>query len=269
MKTVLRTCAAAVLAALPFLAQAQAKPEPEFTFSGNAGLFSDYRFRGFTQTGFKPAFQGGFDFAHKSGFYAGNWNSNVEQDLYNGASLEMDFYLGYKFSLGDVGFDVGYLYYFYPNSGALGTTKISNREVYLGASWGPVSAKYFYATSNFFSLGSGPTSYGTTGTPFDTSGSWYLDLTGTFPVAEGVNLIAHYGYQNIKNGKRAFQQGAVFEDADTIGDYRIGITYDWSGWVLGASYINTTEKGFFKTAESGFTDDAGKGGIVVSVSKTF
>ncbi len=269
MRNVLRTCAAAVLAAVPFLAQAQAKPEPEFTFTGNAGLFSDYRFRGFTQTGFKPAFQGGFDFAHKSGFYAGNWNSNVEQNLYNGASLEMDFYLGYKFSLGDVGLDVGYLYYYYPNTGANGTTKIKNGELYFGGSWGPVSAKYFYATTDFFSLGVGPTGFGTSGEAFDTSGSWYLDLTGTFPVAEGLSLIAHYGIQKVKNGKQAFAQGAVFEDAESIGDYRIGVTYDLSGWVLGASVIGTTKKGFFRTAESGFTDEAGKNGIVLSVSKTF
>jgi uncharacterized protein (TIGR02001 family) len=65
-----------------------AAPAYGLTVTGNAGLFSDYRFRGFSQTGYKPAFQGGFDVAHTSGFYAGNWNSNVEQGLYNGASLD-------------------------------------------------------------------------------------------------------------------------------------------------------------------------------------
>ena len=146
MRNALRACAAAVLASVPFLAQAQAapaaaaKPEPEFTFTGNAGLFSDYRFRGYSQTDYKPAFQGGFDFAHKSGFYAGNWNSNVEQSLYTGANLEMDFYAGFKGSLGDFGYDIGYLYYFYPGSGVADSTKIKNGEVYLGGSYGPVSA---------------------------------------------------------------------------------------------------------------------------------
>lgn len=37
-------------------------------FTGNAMLASDYKFRGFTQTRYKPALQGGFDFAHSSGF---------------------------------------------------------------------------------------------------------------------------------------------------------------------------------------------------------
>src|SRR5262245_60311912 len=159
-KFLLSSAVAAAAIAAPFAASAQAtpaKPEPEFTFTGNAGLFSDYRFRGFTQTGYGPAFQGGFDFAHKSGFYLGNWNSNVEQGLFNGASLEMDFYGGYKGTVGDFGYDIGYLYYYYPKSGAQGTTKVNNGELYIGGSYGPVSAKWFYGTTKFFSLGKGPT----------------------------------------------------------------------------------------------------------------
>jgi uncharacterized protein (TIGR02001 family) len=256
MKQLFRAGAAAALLALPILANAQAKPEPEFTFTGNAGLFSDYRFRGFTQTGYKPAFQGGFDFAHKSGFYAGNWNSNVEQGLYNGASLEMDFYAGYKFSAGDLGFDVGYLYYYYPNSGALGTTKIDNGELYAGASWGPVSAKFFYAVTEFFSLGSGVPGV-------DTKGSWYLDLSASLPLGSGWAAVAHYGYQDIADGTKA---GLI---DDSVGDWKLGVTYDLSGWLLGASVIGTTEKKLFTTAESGFTEEGGKTSLVLSVSKTF
>lgn len=257
MKSLFRASAAAALLALPMLANAQAKPEPEFTFTGNAGLFSDYRYRGFSQTGYAPAFQGGFDFAHKSGFYAGNWNSNVEQALYNGASLEMDFYAGYKFSAGDVGFDVGYLYYYYPNSGALGTTKIDHGELYGGVSWGPVSAKLFYGVTEFFALG-------TTLAGVDTKGSYYLDLTGTLPLpAPGWTAVAHYGYQRIPDGKKA---GLL---DDSVGDWKIGVTYDLSGWILGASVIGTTEKNLFTTAESGFTEGAGKTSLVLNVSKTF
>lgn len=267
-RSLIAACVAAACSA-PLAGSAQtapAKPEPEFTFTGNAGLFSDYRFRGFTQTGYGPAFQGGFDFAHKSGFYLGNWNSNVEQGLYNGASLEMDFYGGYKFSVGDLGFDVGYLYYYYPKTGANGSTKISNGELYAGASYGPVSAKFFYNTTKFFSLGKGPT----LGSPeFDTKGSYYIDLSGSFPIAEGFTLVGHYGYQYIKNGEIAFQQGLLFENTDNVSDWKIGVTYDLSGWLLGASVIGTTEKDLLRTAESGFTEASGKTSVVVSVSKTF
>jgi uncharacterized protein (TIGR02001 family) len=267
MKKLITAAGAALLLTTSASVLAQAKkPEPEFTFTGNAGVFSDYRFRGYSQTGYGPAYQGGFDFAHKSGFYAGNWNSNVEQGLYNGASLEMDFYAGYKGSIGDIGYDVGYLYYLYPNSGALGTTKVSNGELYVGGSYGPLSAKWFYNTTKFFSLGKSPT----LGNPeFDTKGSWYLDLTGNFDLGNGLTLTAHYGYQKVKNARTAFQQGLVFADEDKLADYKVGITYDLSGWILGAAYIGTSEKGFFRTAESGFTEASGKGRPVLSVTKSF
>src|SRR3954463_3838966 len=57
--------------------EAAPAPTPEHNFTGNVGLFSQYIFRGLTQTDRNPAVQGGFDYAHKSGFYAGTWASNI------------------------------------------------------------------------------------------------------------------------------------------------------------------------------------------------
>lgn len=250
---------ALILAAAPLAVLAQdKKADPEYSLAGNAGLFSDYRFRGFTQTGYGPAFQGGVDFSHKSGFYVGNWNSNVEQGAFNGASLEMDFYGGYKMTVGPVGLDFGYLHYLYPKSGAGGTTKIKNGELYVGGSAGPVSAKLYYSVTKFFSIGD-PPSYPNA----DTKGSIYLDLAGSYEVIPGLTLGAHYGYQKIENGRSA----NLIED--TVSDYKVGVTYDLSGWLLGAAVVGTTEKNLFTTAESGFTKGGGKTGVVASVSKTF
>ena len=66
------------------------KAESAWESSANVGVFSEYRFRGVKQTEDAPAIQGGFDLSHSSGFYVGNWNSNVE---YGNTSMEMDFYL--------------------------------------------------------------------------------------------------------------------------------------------------------------------------------
>ena len=170
------SCGAFAQAATP----AAAAPASDWTLTGNAGLFSDYRFRGFTQTGYKPAFQGGFDVAHVSGFYAGNWNSNVESNLYNGASLEMDFYAGYKRAFGDFGIDVGGLYYYYPNSGANSSTgaaqtRINNGELYAGVSYKMFSAKYYHAVTKYFALGEPPSNANV-----NTRGSGYFDLSGAF-----------------------------------------------------------------------------------------
>ena len=56
----------------PALAQTAAAT-PENTVTANVGIFSEYIFRGISQTAGKPAVQGGFDWSHASGFYAGTW----------------------------------------------------------------------------------------------------------------------------------------------------------------------------------------------------
>ena len=77
-KTLLRVAVAAALVT-PMAVMAQAKaPESPYTFTGNVGLFNQYIFRGLTQTDGKPALQGGFDYVHASGFYAGVWGSNID-----------------------------------------------------------------------------------------------------------------------------------------------------------------------------------------------
>src|SRR3954451_3587417 len=101
-KSVLSAAVAAVLT-LPTLAAAQtAAPTPAPSpFTGNISLVSDYRFRGISQTFEEPALQGGFDYAHASGLYLGNWNSNVSQGAgFPGVNLEMDVCGGWKKAFG-------------------------------------------------------------------------------------------------------------------------------------------------------------------------
>ena len=99
-KTIASLSVAAALA-IPALASAQA-PAPS-PITGNAGLFSQYIFRGLAQTGGRPALQGGADYAHSSGAYLGTWLSNVswlnDANAYKESSLEWDLYGGYKGSL--------------------------------------------------------------------------------------------------------------------------------------------------------------------------
>jgi uncharacterized protein (TIGR02001 family) len=103
----------------PLKAAEAAASRHTHTLTGNVGLFSSYRFRGIDQTFGKPALQGGFDYSHASGIYVGNWNSNVSSGAgFPEGNLEMDFYGGYKTTIGDFGIDVGGLYYYYPGSDA-------------------------------------------------------------------------------------------------------------------------------------------------------
>lgn len=50
---------------------------PQSKLIGNIGVVSQYVFRGLAQTNSHPAIQGGIDYSHLNGFYAGSWLSNV------------------------------------------------------------------------------------------------------------------------------------------------------------------------------------------------
>lgn len=255
----MKTTNALPLAALLALAAsspsfAQTELPYDWSFTANAGLFTDYRFRGVSQTNRKPAFQGGFDFSHKLGFYAGNWNSNVDANFYNGANLEMDFYGGYKGAVGDFTYDAGVLYYYYPGSGVAGSTKIDNTELYIAGGWGPVSLKYSYAVSDFFGF-------------TDSKGAYYLDGTVTFPLTKEFSLVGHLGYQgNLKNDARIPEFDGSRQSSIT--DWKLGVTYDLKGWTLGASYIDTN-RSFTGGTASLENRDIANSTLLLSVSKSF
>lgn len=99
---------------------AQAQDSNPWSLSANVALVTDYRFRGLSLSEKDPALQGGFDVAHESGFYIGTWASSIQGyagDPAGGLSeLEMDIYMGYSGSIGDLSTDIGILAYTYPGS---------------------------------------------------------------------------------------------------------------------------------------------------------
>ena len=282
---IILSAALSIPAAAQTAAPAPAAAEtPEHTLTANISLASSYRFRGIDQTFGKPALQGGVDYAHASGFYAGNWNSNVNSGAgFPDGNLEMDFYGGYKTTFGDVGLDLGAILYYYPGSEGkvLGTGassgSVSNKELYIGASWKFISLKYSYSLDDYFSL-RGWDSTGTS-TGKSTKGTGYLDLSANYDLGDGWGINAHVGRLNLRNGYKG-----------DYTDWKIGVTKDICGWVFAASYIDTNAAGscsgastyqFYcftnKNSESSsgtletgsHNKDAGRGIAVVSVSRTF
>ena len=86
--------------------------------SANVALATEYVFRGISQTAEGPAIQGGFD-ATCGMFYAGVWASNLDWGGVGGndvANIEMDLYAGIKPKTGRITWDLGVIYYAYPNS---------------------------------------------------------------------------------------------------------------------------------------------------------
>src|SRR6266496_4459783 len=211
--------------AAPPPAAAPAPPAPDYTLTGNFGIYSQYIFRGLTQTDTKPAFQGGFDFAHKSGIYLGTWGSNIswlhDAGVCNhGCSLEWDLYGGWKYAFNDDwGMDVGILYYYYPGSYVSGATKPDTTEVYLAGNWKWVSLKYSYSVDHTF------------GVP---DNAWYLDLSANYPITDTWTLNAHVGRQEY-SGSTNDVSNSFFNYTD----WKLGATYAINGWSVGAYYTDT------------------------------
>jgi len=247
-------------AAEPAAAAAPA-PTPDWTISGNMALSSDYRTRGISQTDKMPALSGGFDIAHSSGFYVGNWNSNIDSDYYTGANLEMDFWAGFRGTVGDVGYDIGAFYYYYPGSGSgsgTGLPGIDEKEIYVGASYGPVSARVYIPIGDFFSA---EKLFPGTGSA---DGSYYVDVSGSQGVGDGFALIAHVGYQKLKGAAKITQtSGSVAND---YWDWKLGGSYTFgTGYVVTLVYIDTSIN--FKPYASSRNVSGATG--VLSVSRTF
>jgi uncharacterized protein (TIGR02001 family) len=263
-KTILALALAAGFAAPALAEDAPAGPH---TFTANAGVVSDYVFRGISQSQHQPAVQGGFDYSHSSGLYAGVWGSTIEWVnrktwVYQKDNhVELDLYGGYKGAVGDFTYDVGAIRYFYPGSfnTAAGVTA-NTTEAYVAGGWKWVSLKYSRAISQSF-IGWGNTTSGT-----KSRGSDYLDLTVTYPVDETLNLIAHVGHQNVKNNSYA-----------NYTDWKLGVTKDLGFGIVGLSYTDTNARyksgmvdvADYASAYNWSGKDVSKGVIAASFVKNF
>jgi uncharacterized protein (TIGR02001 family) len=251
-----------ILAALavPGVAMAADAPASPHTFTSNMALVSDYLYRGISQTAAKPAIQGGMDYGHASGFYAGLWGSNIswisDAAVASGASLELDTYLGFKNSFaGDFSYDVGFLRYNYPGYYAPGATKADTNEVYGLIGWKFLTLKYSQSLGDTFGVK-------------DASGTSYIDLSASYTLeGSGVILGAHYGAQTFKGATADASKAAGLDPSYT--DYNVSIGKDFGGYVVGLKYSSTDAKkgGFYSlTQADGTTTDLGKGTAVLSVS---
>ena len=256
---VAQTAAPAVPAAAP------ADPGP---LTANVSLTSDYRYRGISQSNLQPAIQGGFDYAHSSGFYIGNWNSSISwisdaaSASGNSASapIEMDFYAGYKYEWSK-GFtaDVGILQYYFPTSGATGfTTNPNTTELYAAQNFTFDSVtgylKFSYAATTIFGFS-------------NSAGSNYTDLTVNYDTGVwGLTLNAHAGYQYVAGtaSGASVSNNSLF----SYTDWKLGVTKDFgSGLTLGVAYLGTNAK------KGAYVNPQGKalGGdtVLATLTKTF
>lgn len=212
--------------ALSFLAACLAPLAAQAGVSGNVSLTSDYVFRGVSQTDEDPALQGGFEYAHDSGFYAGAWGSNISwlSDIPGdiSSSLELDGYAGYRGSAGDTfAYDVGVLTYYYPGEFPDGFSRADTTELYLGGTVTPVEnlslgLKYSYSLTELFGY-------------VDSKGSGYLDASVNWTFSPGWTL-------NVHGGKQWIEENEDFEYTD----WKLGVTKAFdNGLSVAAAWTDT------------------------------
>jgi uncharacterized protein (TIGR02001 family) len=241
------------------IATAPAEPASPHTFSSNVGFFTDYTFRGISYTKERGAVQGGFDYAHSSGLYAGVWASNVHKDALYGNTVELDIYGGYVRPLTEnLSINVGFLQFFYPDSDHAGVVGGSPNTTELNAA---LTYKYFtlkhsYAISNFFGINN---AYGGNG---DSRGSGYTEFNVNYklPVAD-LNLALHVGRQTVHNYSIA-----------NYTDWLVGVNKDFSiagstGWNAGLNYTTTNADDAWYVDASGWK--TGDDRVIGYIKRTF
>lgn len=221
-----------------------ARPEHETTF--NASLVSDYRYRGLSQTRFKPALQGGADYTHSpSGLYAGAWFSTITwiNDAGGSDRIEADLYAGKRgTTVGDISYDVGVLAFLFPSSGLRPTPNTT--EIYGQLSSGPAYVKYSLAVTTLFGYA-------------NSKRSDYLDVGANIAAAYGVTVNLHAGHQRVQHNA-----------ALSYSDWKLGLTKD-VGFATAAIAVvgtNADRSAYASAADASFL---GKTGLAASLSKTF
>jgi len=225
-------------------------------FSGNVSLTTNYLYRGISQTGGKPAIQGGFDYVNPNGVYVGVWGSNISWLPASAASLELDTYAGYRGSFAtDYSYDVGFLRYNYPGYYAPGATKGDTNEIYGMIGWKWLTLKYSDALGDTFGVPSA-------------SGTSYIDLSASYtPDGSDITLGAHYGKQTYKGSGADALKAANLDPS--YSDYKLSVSKPFGAYVWGLTYssTNATKGGFYTVTQAdGTITDLGKSTVVLSVS---
>ncbi len=235
--------------------------------TANISVVNNYLYRGISQTGGRPAVQGGYDYEHSSGFYVGIWGSSSSfySDLYadrggkEGAynsSLELDTYFGFKNHFAkDFNYDVGFLRYNFPGAYAPFATKGDTNEVYGAIGYNKwITLKYSYSLGQTFGVSLA-------------KGTNYVELNANYPIIEGLTVGAHIGRQAFK--------GITADDLKARGldpsytDYKLGITKEIDDYELSLAYSKTNARTGAGTFYNVLGRDLGKGTTILSVSRTF
>jgi hypothetical protein len=236
---------ALLVASLGTYSLARAEGESPHSFGANVALTTNYMFRGVSQTGNGPAVQGGFTYSYTPlNLYAGIWASNVDSSSgtgyyvdnttspatltdesnpnaewvtleapgYDGASMEVDFSVGWAPTFDKLGLDIGYVRYQYPMTD---TEDNNTNEYHLALSY-----DLTYLTPKF------QVNYSDNW--FGDDDAWYYDLSVSIPLPYEFSLTGHYGWN-------------IFTTFDNYEDYSVGLSREFAGFGFALSWVDRTK----------------------------
>lgn len=217
---------------------------PSVSATVDAGVVSDYRFRGLSLSDKDPAVQGGLTVSTLSGFYAGVWGSTIKETA-GGADAEVDLIVGYGGDIGN-GFstDVSLAYYLYPGDGNIdyleGNASLSYALGPLTPTLGVAYAPKQDSLRNAF---------GAKADNFYVYGGADFAVPGT-----PATLVARIGYET----------GVLNASDNGKWDWQLGGTVRAYGLTFGLSYVDSNVR-----VPSVSGGNLGGAGVVASVTASF
>jgi uncharacterized protein (TIGR02001 family) len=261
LRTTAFAAAAASAASVLALCVAAPASAQDLSFTAGVTVVSDYLFRGISQTNAGPALQGSFEAALDTGFagtsvYAGLFASNVKfvVEGQNGtyANREFDYTGGVRGKIGDVTWDLGFVYYDYDReANPFGSFNYDFYEV---------QAKLGYDFG--FAAVTGQLNH----TPsFQTDGkkATYAAIAATVPLPFEVTAFGRVGKQWV-------EVNAAYGTPDYI-EYQVGVQREILFGVIGAVSFNDTNisEGDLQALGSFIPHNSVDPSVVFSLSRTF
>ncbi len=252
---------AGIASLAPTLSRAEDAASP---LSFNVGVFTDYRFRGISQSRLDPAFQFGADYALPAGFYIGIWGSTIKwikdagkiANIDTGsAPIELDIYGGYKGEISkDFTYDLGVLQYVYPSNSLKnipGVYSPSTTELYGALSYSVFTVKYSHAVTRLFGTA-------------NSKQSGYLEAAAAIDAGYGVTITPHIGYQRVNHNSDF-----------SYTDYSLAAAKDYWGFTFSGAIVGTSTKDIggkpAYLAPPGYPNgkNLGRTALVLGIKKTF
>jgi uncharacterized protein (TIGR02001 family) len=252
-------------------------------FSSTIYFTNEYMFRGISNSD-GPAIQGSVDWTY-SGFFLGAWGSNTE---FSDGNFEIDYYGGYRWSLGGVGMTLQGIYYTYPSEDNSSTEGLDPGFVDInGNPAGPdadyvevnVGASYTFPGQLAPTLGANyffsPDTFGEDGNSHTVQGTFGLTLPGD------VGFYANVGWNDTEGDKSSGGQlgligsNGVAVDGFEYVYFSVGVNKVLKGFKFDVGYHGTDEsdslKAFYGPAAPPFGNfrELIEGEFVFTVSRSF